>query len=105
MRDSHHSKPKQGRPSALLTKDVPLGPDARLRLKARIEDGGGAVIEFRILRASPADRSPERFRPTREGLILPVAAFKLLQAELQRVGEAALMAEFWRPYPHEYPAA
>jgi hypothetical protein len=104
MRDSIHAKPKMGRAAALLVKDVPLGPDARLRLQARLEDAG-AVIEFRMMRASPADRSNGRFRPTSEGLVLPVAAFKLLQADLQRVGQAAMQAEYWRPYPHEYPAA
>jgi hypothetical protein len=96
MPDSHHTHPRMAAPAALLVKDVPLSADARLRLQARLEPTG-AVIEFRMLRASPADRSKARWRATGEGFSIPVSAFKLLQAELQRVGQAALTAEFWRP--------
>lgn len=87
---------------ALLTTDIPLGPDVRLRLVA-IPDPTGARIELRIWRASPADRSPDRFHPTSEGVQVPIAAFKLLQHELTKVGAAASAFEFHRPWSRGEP--
>lgn len=83
---------------ALLVTDVPLGPDARLQLTA-IPDPNGALVMLRVWRASPADTSAGRFRPTGEVVVVPIAAFKLMQLELAKVGQAASDFEFRRPWP------
>jgi hypothetical protein len=81
-----------------VARHIPLGPDAQLRLEA-IPDPKGTRIELRIWRASPQDTSPGRFHPTSEGLEVPVAVFKQLRAEMERVGVAAMEMEFMRPWP------
>lgn len=83
-------------PTPVLVREIPLGPDCRLRVAA-LAKPRETLLELRIWRASPADRSEDRFHPTSEGVQIPLAVFKLLQAELTRVGQAAMEHEFWRP--------
>lgn len=83
-------------PPDRLTRDIPLGPDALLRIAA-VSDARGTLLELRVHRASPADRSEDRFRPTGETITVPIAALKRFQLELTRVGVAAMELEFWRP--------
>jgi len=85
---------------ALKSRDVPLGSDALLRITA-VCDPTGVRLELRVWRASPADRSDDRFRPTGEAITLPIAALKPFQLALAKVGVAALELEFRRPWPRE----
>ncbi|HMU61589.1 MAG TPA: hypothetical protein PKA66_07395 [Gemmatimonadales bacterium] len=84
--------------------DVPLGPDAKVRLEV-VADPKGTRISVRIWRCSPNDRSPERFCPTGACVEVPVAAYKPFLEAFTRVGLAASEHEFWRPYPHDKDAA
>lgn len=90
--------------SARAARSIALGPDVQLRLQA-VPDPKGTLIELRIWRASPADTSPGRFRPTSDRVEIPIAVFKQLRAELERVGQAAMEFEFWRPMPEGPEAA
>lgn len=83
-------------PSDRLTRDIPLGPDALLRISA-LPDARGTLLELRVHRSSPADRSEDRFHPTSEGVQVPITALKLLESELARVAQTAMELEFWRP--------
>ena len=84
-------------PPDRLTRDIPLGPDALLRISA-VPDARGTLLKLRVHRASPADRSEDRFRPNRARAVpVPIAALKRLESELARVARTAMELEFWRP--------
>lgn len=84
------------RRTATQARDVPLGPDAKLRVEV-VANPQGTELELRIYRASPADRSAERWHPTGDGVRVSIAAYQPLMEALKHVGAAASEVEFWRP--------
>jgi len=80
----------------MIVRQIPLGPDAELRVRALEDASGNPVIDLRIWRKAPDDLSDDPYHPTVQGLTVPLAMFSAVLDSAWKVQRMAAAQAAWR---------
>jgi hypothetical protein len=79
----------------VIERRIPLDPDSEVRVRALEDSSGAPVVDLRLWRKAPDDRSDDAFHPMVQGVVVPLAVFPVLLAAAWKVQRAASEQAIW----------